>query len=452
MQLAILTAVLAALAASQGSAAPLSGVGWRLAVLGGAVLAAPLAALVSLRHVARRQLEGAEQQRVLERIHFGLISLWLLAVAVMLGVAEWPRLVRVNWRLDRWPLVDESLVLLPVLAPLFLIWAALYRLESEPPHARARAGDARSGVGRYLWLQARHYLGLILVPPLAMIAVCESLGALGVGSLSGDLVWWLAIPLLVAMLALLPLALRSLWQTTPLAAGELRAQLEAACVAKGCRVQEILVWHTQGTVANAAVTGLVRPLRYMLLTDALLAWLPPREIVAVVRHEAAHLARGHLPQRVALVALPLAMWMAAKPWCGGLDAKCAGMCAAWGVPWEALAPYALPMGMLVYAVVVVGWYSRLLEHDADLEACLTDGRFEPLAADDFRRALVRLRGGRREPRWLAWLHPTLEQRLAFLQRAEESPAATAGFRRWLAAFVAGIGLLYAACAVLACAA
>jgi Zn-dependent protease with chaperone function len=95
--------------------------------------------------------------------------------------------------------------------------------------------------------------------------------------------------------------------------------------------------------------------------------------------------------------------------------------------------------MLVYAVVVVGWYSRLLEHDADLDACQTErGHFEPAAADHFSQALITLYGRSSESRLGEWLHPSLRQRLEVIRRAADEPAFAAAFRRrlwWIAATI-----------------
>src|SRR5205823_8853048 len=147
------------------------------------------------------------------------------------------------------------------------------------------------------------------------------------------------------------------------------------------------------TLANAAVVGLWGPLRYMLLSDALVTRLSASEIAAVARHEVAHLRRWHLPLRLALLVLPLACWWAIKAHWPHVDSHVNSL-----VPWLDLSaaasmPILVAVAMLLYALLVVGSYSRLLEHDADLDACLTDdGQFDRDAADDFCRALMTLCG------------------------------------------------------------
>ena len=106
--------------------------------------------------------------------------------------------------------------------------------------------------------------------------------------------------------------------------------------------------------------------------------------------------------------------------------------------------------MLAYALVVVGWYSRLLEHDADLAACLDDaGQFDPGRAADFCRALVRLIGKSRESRLGQWLHPCLAARLSFLRAMADSPPCLRAFRRRQMLIGAGLGAGYVAAALVA---
>ena len=120
MQLAILTAVLAAIAAAESGGGPVAGVAWRLFVVGSAALIAPLAALVGTQRLSR--IGSAEDSDdAFWRLQTAVVGLWLGTVALMLLVAQWPRIVRGNWQLAGWPLVDEVAILAPVIAPL-MVW------------------------------------------------------------------------------------------------------------------------------------------------------------------------------------------------------------------------------------------------------------------------------------------------------------------------------------------
>lgn len=454
MQLAILAAVLAALAAGDPTAtSPVGGVAWRLGLAVAASLVAPLAAFVGTqRLVAGLELAGqdADREARLARLQARVIGLWLAAALVVLFVAGWPQIVRSNWALAAWPLVDELAILTPILAPLVVLWAVFYRLERaaqlvvfrarklDPPPPRLRA---------YLWLHVRFHLGLVVLPALVVISAQEFLAAYEIDLTSGGAALWLGIPIVAGILLLMPLAVRRIWRTTSLPHGELRNRLTTLCHERNCPVRDLLIWHTDGYVANAAVVGLSRWLRYVLLTDALLARLSADEVAAVMRHELGHLRRRHLPLRLALLALPIVWWAAIKTAWPAIDTMVSQRIEGLGLSSSLLASTLIPLAMLVYAVVVVGWYSRLLEHDADLEACLDSrGAIDAPATADFVHALTRLLGSGPESRLAQWLHPSLAQRLRFLQRAANEPQFATPFRqrlKWIAVSIAGLYLLAA---------
>jgi hypothetical protein len=135
MQLAILTAVLAAIAAAEGGGGPVAGLSWRLAAIASATLVAPLTAFVAAHRLALRWPAANDQQAeyyaVAGKWQSAIICLWLTGVGVILVVGQWPRIVRANWRLEGWPLVDELAILLPVIAPLLLIWSSMYSMERK---------------------------------------------------------------------------------------------------------------------------------------------------------------------------------------------------------------------------------------------------------------------------------------------------------------------------------
>src|SRR5690606_775026 len=77
-------------------------------------------------------------------------------------------------------------------------------------------------------------------------------------------------------------------------AGELRERLEDLCRRIGLTYRRILIWESDGMVVNAAVMGLLRPVRYMLLSDGLLEMMDDRKIEAVFGHEAGHVKNRHI--------------------------------------------------------------------------------------------------------------------------------------------------------------
>jgi len=443
MQLAILTAVLAAIASAESGAGAVAGVGWRLIVVGLAALIAPLTAFVGMQRVALTAADADEREETIWKLQSLVAAAWLLGVAIILLVAQWPRIVRGNWGLGDLPLIDELAILAPVIASLLLVWGANYRLERR----RTASGSA---LMQYLWLQARHQLGLVLLPPLAIVGLLETLDALKLAALNVNTVWWLAAPLVATSAICLPLAVRRIWPTSPLAPGELRLLIEQVCRERSCRVGEILVWQTGGTMANAAVIGFSRFLRYLLITDVLLARLSREQITAVVRHEMAHLRRWHLPLRLALLLLPVTWWLAMEIAAPYVSTGIASAIASLHVPASFLTAFGLPLGMLAYSVIAVGWYSRLLEHDADLDACLdSSGRLNAIAIIDLSSALLSICGRGPENRFRQWLHPPVSQRVEFLRLAFTEPHRAIAFRWrfwWIAVAIIG---LHAAAVLLA---
>src|SRR5262245_26583548 len=252
MQLAILIAVVASIASLESGGAPLADVAWRLFIVASAALLAPLAAFASSQRLAMSLDARADCDEAIERLEKKVIVLWLAAVVVILVVAQWPQIVRTNWRLANWPLVDELTILLPVIAPLILIWAILYGLEHKAQAVvRCRAyASPPTRLLRHLWTQARHQLGLVLLPPLVVVGVFDLLTALDLGPINLDVAWWFMLPLVGMMFVLLPVTVRRVWRTTPLAGGPLRERLQGVCRDRKCHVREILIWDTDGTMAN----------------------------------------------------------------------------------------------------------------------------------------------------------------------------------------------------------
>jgi Zn-dependent protease with chaperone function len=444
MQLAILTAVLAAIATAEAGGGPVDDVSWRLVAIFAAALAAPLFALAA-RHRLSRSLSSEEQdQKNAARLETAVIAVWLFAVAFTLLVGQWPRIVRANWELAKWPLLDEIAILIPVIAPLVLIWAAMFRWEQSDLVDNSPGMTLSS----YLLLQTRHHLALVLLPPLLVVGVVESIAALKIAE-HLDTVWWFIAPQLAIVLVLMPLAVRRIWRTTPLRVRPLRGMLDEICRVRGVTVREILVWQTNGTMANAAVVGISRFLRYLLLTDVLLCQLSNEQVSAVVRHELGHLRRWHLPLRMAMLLLPIVGWLAIKQAFPEVEPQIAGAMAATGVSAGShMSAAMLPLALLVYAVVAVGWYSQLLEHDADIDACLDDqGRFDNLACHHFCTALMMLCGDSQEGWFSRWLHPSVSARVGLLNRISEHPEVARQWRRKTYRVAVLLAVLYMAAAV-----
>jgi len=365
----------------------------------------------------------------LRRLH---LLVWLAAAGAILIGLDWARVVRANWGLVDAFLIDELLILAPVLLPLVLSWAAFYEVDRAVRLAAGSPSDVTMpGRWHYVALHARHYLGIVLAPVLAMAAVQDAAPRLCPQVIAQGREGLLLVPCLVAVILLFPLLLRYLWATEPLGPGPLREKLEKAAGRFGFRPRAIRVWRTGGMVANAAVAGFVGPLRYVFLSDGLIEDL-----------------------RVLAMFLPFCLWLTAAQ----LFPHTAGDLAGW---LGELGPSAgLPVGLLLlaalgaYLVFVFGPFSRLLEHQADLFACR---HLEPppgrTAVEVFGSALGKLVGRNGTgARGRSWQHAGLERRLALLRRLLGDARAERRFQRglrWLGAGLVGLVLSPAVAGLLA---
>ncbi|REK30237.1 MAG: hypothetical protein DWQ42_02365 [Planctomycetota bacterium] len=391
-------------------------------------------------------------------LHLGLWA--IVSVAILFGF-QWAQLVRSNWQLADTFLLDEALILVPLLVPLFFSWAAFYEvdrtLERCLTPAEPLVGPWQGRI-RYVLTHARHHLGLLLLPLFLVVAYQDATRWWLPENAADDLAMLGYLPLMALLALSVPLLLRLIWPTESLPAGPLRECLVAVHTRLGVGIRDILVWKTHRMITNAAVAGFVPRLRYVFLSDGLLGQLRREEIASIYAHELGHIRGRHLPLRVAAALLPVAVWIVATnsltAWFGspvadaGEAAEIAQAAIASVSAWNATAPLGLLTLMALYAATVMSRYSRLMEHEADLVACQeTAARdsFSAAAAEPFADTLVRLTlaSGQRLDR-RSWLHPSVADRVAFLRRAAEAPADRRHFEvrmRRLARFFVGLLLL-----------
>lgn len=245
------------------------------------------------------QLRGPRAVRAVDHAFSGFLLLTVALYALDLGIGG---LTLVRYWLGDLVLADELLFMLPTLALILWTWSTYYPIERRLRQAVVMSRADRGlpvypipSRPAYVWGQLRHYAALILLPLLMVYAWQQIVMRLGPGAWA-VIPGWLATPLFVAgaiaVFMLVPLLVRLIWDTSPLPAGELRDHLTALCRQYGVRVCQLLLWRTQGLQVNAAVIGLLAPLRFIMLTDALLETVPRPQVEAVMAHEIAHI-RGH---------------------------------------------------------------------------------------------------------------------------------------------------------------
>ncbi len=109
----------------------------------------------------------------------------------------------------------------------------------------------------------------------------------------GEILYFLVFLLAVALFG--PFLIQKFWRCKPLEPGYERYRIEALCRKAGLAYADILYWPIfGGKMITAGVMGLMGRFRYILVTEALLGFLSPEEVDAVIAHEIGHVKRRHL--------------------------------------------------------------------------------------------------------------------------------------------------------------
>jgi Zn-dependent protease with chaperone function len=380
----------------------------------------------------------------------------LLLLAGVYGVAlyvfGWGWAVQSFFGATTVPPGGEFLILAPFLAGLTLSWVCFYEIERSLHDAAVPAGTARFWTRReYLGHQARHNLALVLIPIVLLIAL-KSLRWLAADPRQGwgQVLTVLSVVVAAVVVAGMPWLLRLALGLKPLPEGPLRARLQTAARRLGFRCSDILLWDTRGGTANALVAGIFPVLRYVVLTDRLVAELSVDEIEAVFGHEVGHIKHRHMLYYLGfLIASIAAVWavlavyvlphLSAVPSLSDRDD---------------LAVLALVGLLAVYIFVVFGFVSRSCERQADLYGCRAvsctrpdcrghdtaaalppgGGGLCPTGIRTFITALEKvcdLNGISRDRPGLlqSWQHSTPARRVWFLHRVLADPVVEVRFQR-----------------------
>jgi|GEM_PF-359214 len=250
----------------------------------------------------RRADLAADEQRFLRKVRLlarAYRLLVLAAYAFILAGLGWTPLAA-HWTAGAGECAAAAAAVAPLIVLAALAWTAVYWADRTLraamwQHAGVVAAAGQWTLPRYLEFMFRQYLLVLLVPLLVLLAVRDGMSyAFGGAEAEGPA----SLLFLAVTLGALLLAgpwVRLCWRTEPLPEGELRRRLEALAERAGVRVGRILVWRTNLTIANGCMVGLVGPLRYILITDALLLAMSqrPEEAEAVFAHEVGHVKHRH---------------------------------------------------------------------------------------------------------------------------------------------------------------
>jgi len=140
----------------------------------------------------------------------------------------------------------------------------------------------------------------ILLPWLLLSGVADIINALPfhlpkrlLSTTEGQIIYFLVFLFAIAIVG--PLIIQKFWRCEPLETGYYRQRIENLCKRAGMEYANILYWPIfGGKMITAGVMGLVKKFRYILVTNALLQFLEPEEIDAVIAHEIGHIKKKHL--------------------------------------------------------------------------------------------------------------------------------------------------------------
>jgi STE24 endopeptidase len=311
---------------------------------------------------------------------------------------------------------------------------------------------------RYLLTNLRLQILFAILPILLVIfmrdLIVVGLHLLGAGEITDTIDSVASLIALATVYAFAPVLLTRVLETTPLPHGPLRDRLQRLCDETGLRTRNILLWHTNGLMGNAAVMGLFPRVRYVLMTDLLLETMTDRQIEAVFAHEIGHVKHRHMLWYVTFIAGYAMLSMGPGEWVDGWLTKRFG-----DSQWLELAQVMASLGLFW---VGFGFVSRQFERQADVFAARTlqrtgrdDGEsgdvadlvgasaapqapvgdvVRPEGATLFASALrrVAMMTNISVERW-EWIHGSIGSRMRFVQELATAPERTRTFDRqmWL---------------------
>ncbi len=140
----------------------------------------------------------------------------------------------------------------------------------------------------------------VVLPWLLLSGITDIINALPfelpkrfLSTTEGEIIYFSVFLFAVALIG--PAMIQKFWRCKPLEAGYERSRIENLCRRAGLKYADILYWPIfGGRMITAGIMGLIKKFRYILVTDALLKYLEPEEIDAVIAHEIGHIKKKHL--------------------------------------------------------------------------------------------------------------------------------------------------------------
>lgn len=305
---------------------------------------------------------------------------------------------------------------------LALMWSAVYLIYKEV---------YRSSVTReqYVWSQIRFNF-FVVIPWLFFSALIDLENQLPSSSFKTMLhTYWGQMVIIIFFLTLLalvfPLMIKPLWGLRPLPPGDRRSAIESFCRRHAFKYREIMLWPlNQGEALTAGVMGFIRPLRYILITPALLRILEDDELEGVMAHELGHVKYRHMLWYffffLGFVILAMVLtdinqvFLVFLPWTRDM------MMSTGDKPSTVLsilvqAPIIILT--LLFVRFVLGAYLRSFERQADLYAFQLTGSIHGIVSS-LEKIAYYAGQSRNVP---SWHHYSVAQRIEFLEECRQNP-------------------------------
>jgi Zn-dependent protease with chaperone function len=327
-------------------------------------------------------------------------------------------------QLGHWILIDEALIVAPMLCSLIVSWAIFFEQTSHDIPPERRFTEMKNYVG----LRCRVYLLMVLIP-IAIVVLIKDLWPL-LSQLSPAFAGLVAVSAIIAMLLVMPLLVRLMWTNRPITEIEGRESLLQLCKNHGLAVKDIHVWDTNHQIVNALVAGLVPRFRILMVSDLLLHSFPQHELQAILRHEAGHIRLRHLQTRIGFILLPALAMLAIE-----MDPN--QTFNNWAADFGITTSAGLLLGLVffAYVIIVTTWLSRNMEFEADLYAI---GAFQKnnseiqTAQNASVMADALLRFAEQNPDQFSRrsiTHPSLMERIEMIKKANNSTKVARDFQR-----------------------
>lgn len=305
---------------------------------------------------------------------------------------------------------------------LCILWAANWK-----------ATELKSITARHLGEELKERINLILpaLIPYIVISAGIELGAKTAPAWFRSLFSSNAAPLIsIALFTLIltfiiPPILLKMWKCSPMPPGNLKREIINFLKKAGISLKEIYIWPLGGGKAcTAAVVGIIPGFRYVLLTPALLKYMQPPEIEAVLSHEAEHVIKKHVLWYVFFLgSYSIVLYRLMNPawtWLVSQEFFISLLNIIQDSP-ESLSSLAAVTPLMILVILyfryLMGWFMRNFERQADMSVFRTQGHPWHMIAALEKVAI--LSGGTREKP--SWHHYSIAQRVDFLKKAAEQP-------------------------------